>query len=100
MPLAYGAIVCRVPHTALAGQTLALYLGLIAVSVVVVGFILEAASDFANQVYIRTPRTTPSQHPLVVSDAIHHFATHATPAVRLLAKAAVIVALTYTPYVL
>jgi hypothetical protein len=77
-----------------------LYLGLIAVTVVVVGFVLEAASDFANQVCVRTPRTTNSQHPLAVSDAVHHLAMHATPAVRLLAKATVIVALIYTPYVL
>lgn len=83
-----------------AGRALALYLGMIAVTVSATGFILEAASDFAHKALSRTPRATNFQQSIAVGDVINHLAVHATPAIRLLAKAAVIVALIYSPHVL
>jgi len=101
IPLAAGAIVCWwLRDTGPTGHALALYVGVVAVTVSVVGFILEAASDFANKAGTRTPRGINSQQSMTVGDAIHHLAIHSPPAIRLLAKATAIVALTYSPYVL
>jgi Na+/H+-translocating membrane pyrophosphatase len=101
IPLVYSAVLFRaVRETGPAGRALGLYLGVIAVAVSALGFILEAASDFANKTWSRTPRATNFQQSIAIGDVMQHLATHATPAVRLLAKATVIVALSYSPYVL
>ena len=101
IPLAAGAIVCWwLRDTEPTGQALALYVGVVAVTVSVVGFILEAANDFANKAGTRTLRGINSQQSMTVGDAVHHLAIHAPPTIRLLAKATAIVALTYSPYVL
>lgn len=101
IPLVSCALLYRTLHeSGPAARALALYLGALAVTVSAFGFIFDAASDYANKTWARTPRATNFQQASAVGDIVHHLATHATPAMRLLAKATVIVALTYSPYVL
>ena len=100
IPLIYGVILCLLAKTpAQIGQALALFLSVVAIVTSVVGFVFEAANNFTNKVRGRSLRGANSQHSSTVGCTLHHLAGHATPAIRILAKATVIVALTFSPYV-
>ncbi len=90
------ALVWATKNPGQVGQALAMYLGQVAIAVLVAGFVFEVASGFANSSRNRSSRgffDVPA-----VDSAAYHLAVNATPVVRFLAKTTVIAALTFVPY--
>jgi Na+/H+-translocating membrane pyrophosphatase len=90
------ALVWATKNPGQVGHALAMYLGQVAIAVLVAGFVFEVADGFANSSRNRPSRAV-SDIPAVDS-AVHHLAVNTTPVVRFLAKATVIAALTFVPY--
>ena len=91
------ALIWTTKNPGLIGQALAVYLGQVAIAVLVAGFVAEVANEFANNSRVRSSQPLPDI--AAIDCAIHHLAVCTTPAVRFLAKTSVIAALTFVPYV-
>ncbi len=91
------ALIWTTKNPGLLGQALAMYVGQVAIAVLVAGFVAEVANEFANNSRLRSSQSLPDI--AAIDCAIRHLAVCTTPAVRFLAKTSVIAALTFVPYV-